>query len=172
MSAPINRRKVDAALLTQGFSALMQDTRETLSRYSAEQIARSKILSKRKARLAFYEQCLRDFDVAVANNIRKAKRKTYLLGMCCTLCGCTIRVTQKWLDTGTPKCFNVECSEVGHDMVPLADTVQAEAPQELAEALEEMRTEFEQEKAHDAEIGTPLDFIRADDDTDDFLKGK
>lgn len=44
------------------------------------------------------------------------KQTTRLLKAECGLCGCTVRVTQKWLDTGTPACFNGECSGHGELM--------------------------------------------------------
>lgn len=165
------RRVVDSALLTQGFSALIQDSREVLKRYSPEQIARSKTLSKRKARLAFYKKCLRDYDIAVKNNQRKAKRKTYLLGVACVGCTYTVRVTRKWLDVAAPTCPNPDCMDFGKPMQEMESMPSApENAPELAETLETMREEFEQEKKDEQIIGTPLDFIRPEDE--EWLKGK
>lgn len=139
------RALIDASHLRVGFENLIKEIGEQLKRYTPEQIAKSKLLTKRQKRLAFYELCLKDFDYRSTNNIRKAKRKTYLLGYGCPVCGCTVRVTQKWLDLGTPPCFNEECDRKGKPMEP-SEKVDAPifSPEETKKMLEEMQRDHEE----------------------------
>jgi hypothetical protein len=161
MSDASKRRAIDSTHIRAGFETLIFESKETLKRYSPEQIAKSKILSRRKSRLEFYELCIKDFDYRFGNNVRKAKRKTYLLGMVCT-CGYLVRVTQKWLDVAAPTCPNPDCPSMGKPMqeigsLPADPRGEQERQQQAAEILEEFRAEFEQERASDSKIGTDED---------------
>lgn len=155
VSQTINRRAVDSAHLRAGFESLIADSRDTLKRYTPAQIAKSKILTRRQSRLAFYVQCLQDFDYRVGNNVRKAKRKTYLLGVTCT-CGYTVRITRKWLDVAAPTCPNPDCDNVGKPLTEYQGFANPNSPEEMMQAFKE---EFEQERALEKEIGTQQDSL-------------
>lgn len=44
------------------------------------------------------------------------KQNTRLVKAMCPDCECTVRVTAKWLGTGTPACFNNACKSNGGEM--------------------------------------------------------
>lgn len=141
------RRLIDAALLRHGFEKLIQDTYAALKRYTPEQIDKSKVLTARKTRLSFYEECLKDFDVRTANNIRTAKRKTYLIGVYCPACTYTARVTRKWLDVAPLACPNPDCELKGEPMEE-SEVVKArdETAAELADTLQTFEAEHRAEQ--------------------------